>query len=184
MKKVIASLWAVATVCFPSFGQTDTLQKAHVGFIYPLSSNGRNAVQVSNDFSLHLLSGISKNENALSIAGISNRIKKDARGVQIAGLFNQTGNSAHGVQIAGLGNFIKNEAKGLQIAGLTNISGPAEMQISGLINLAEDTDGLQIAGLVNKAGHVKGVQVGGLVNLAGNVGALQMSRPDQQSRAR
>jgi len=182
MKKLITSLVVMAAIHFPSFGQTDSLRKVHAGFIYPVSSNGRNAAQISNDFSLHLLSGVSKNENVLSIAGISHHIKQDARGVQLAGLINQVGDSAHGVQlaglinhignsaqgarVAGLGNFIRHEAKGLQLAGLTNISGNTELQISGLLNVAGDVHGLQIAGLVNKARNVKGVQLAGLINLA------------------
>ncbi len=175
MKKVLISVWAIAAVCFQSFGQTDTLQKAHIGFIYPVSSNGSKAAEISNDFSLHLLSGISKNENVLSIAGISSHIRQDARGVQVAGLLNQVGNSAHGVQVAGLGNFIKNETKGVQIAGLTNTSGDTEIQISGLINIANDVHGLQIAGLINKAGDVEGTQVAGLINKARNVKGVQVS---------
>ncbi|ODS86263.1 MAG: hypothetical protein ABS46_01330 [Cytophagaceae bacterium SCN 52-12] len=175
MKKVIISVWAIAAVCFQSFGQADTLQKVHIGFIYPISSNGSNAPKISNDFSLHLLSGISKNENVLSIAGISNHIKQDARGLQVAGLINQVGNSAHGVQVAGLGNFTKKETKGVQIAGLTNTSGDAEIQISGLINIADDVHGLQIAGLINKAGNVEGTQVAGLINRARDVKGVQIA---------
>lgn len=166
MKKLIASVCVMVTACFQSFGQVDTLQKVHIGFIYPLSSNGTNASKISNDFSLHLLSGISKNENVLSIAGLSNHIRQDARGVQMAGLVNHVGNTAQGVQMAGLVNIIKNESKGVQIAGLANISGDAEIQISGLINVANDVNGLQIAGLINKAGKVKGVQIAGLINVA------------------
>lgn len=166
MKKLVTSVWAIVLISFQSFGQTDTLRKIHIGFIYPVSSNGNNAAKISNDFSLHALSGVSKNENVLSIAGISNHIKQDARGVQVAGLLNQIGNSAHGIQIAGLGNFIKKETKGLQLAGLTNISSHTELQISGLLNIADDVHGLQIAGLINKARNVKGVQVAGLINVA------------------
>ncbi|MBX2953300.1 MAG: hypothetical protein KF870_12405 [Leadbetterella sp.] len=166
MKKRIASLAVMAAIYFPSFGQTDTLRKIHAGFIYPVSSNGYNAAQISNDFSLHTLSGVSKNENILSIAGISNHIKQDARGVQLAGVLNMIGNTARGVQVAGCANFIKKDAKGLQVAGLTNISGNAELQISGLLNVAGDVDGLQVAGLINKARNVKGVQLAGLINVA------------------
>lgn len=175
MKKVFMSVWTIAAVCFQSFGQSDTLQKAHIGFIYPLSSNGSKAAQISNDFSLHILSGISKNENVLSIAGISNHIRQDARGMQVAGLINQVGNSAHGLQVAGLANFIAKETKGAQIAGLTNTSGDAEIQVSGLINIANDVNGLQIAGLVNKAGNVEGIQVAGLINKARNVKGVQLA---------
>ncbi len=166
MKKLIPLLFAVAATGVQSFAQTHTHRKVHAGFIYPVSSNGINASGISNDFSIHALSGVSKNERVLSIAGISNHIRQDARGVQVAGLLNQVGNSARGVQVAGLGNFIKKEAKGLQLAGLTNISGRAEIQISGLLNRAEDLQGLQIAGLINKARNVKGVQVAGLINVA------------------
>lgn len=166
MKKIITLLFAVATTGFPSFAQTALHRKIHAGFIYPVSSNGTSAAAISNDFSIHALSGVSKNENVLSIAGISNHIRQDGRGVQVAGLLNQVGNSASGVQVAGLGNFIKKDAKGLQLAGLTNISGPAEIQISGLLNRADDVRGLQIAGLINKARKVKGVQVAGLINIA------------------
>lgn len=166
MKKIITLLFAVTTFSSQSFAQTDTHRKVHAGFIYPVSSNGSNAAHISNDFSFHALSGVSKNENGVSIAGISNHIKQEARGIQIAGLINQVGDSAHGVQISGLGNIIKKNASGLQIAGLTNISGNANNQISGLLNVADDVKGIQIAGLINKAGNVKGVQLSGLLNIA------------------
>jgi hypothetical protein len=174
-----------------SKAQHDSLSPAHIGIVYPLSSNGKMAGQMSNRFSFHLLSGYSKGEQGFALSGLANVIREDAQGVQIAGLSNQIGRNASGVQLAGLGNSVKGDAPSAMIAGIYNVANNAHSQISGILNLTKsEAKAVQIAGLVNiSAGNVTGLQVsglinksrdvnsqlGGLVNVAGRVRGVQVS---------
>ncbi|WP_229216379.1 hypothetical protein [Dyadobacter sp. 3J3] len=154
----------------------------HIGLIYPISSNGLNAGEFTNKFSLHAISGISKNETGVAIAGVATVIKENAKGVQISGVANVIGESADGVQVAGFMNIIRHNAKGLPVAGFLNLSesaGPAQIagfsnitresvkgvQIAGFLNKSKDVNS-QISGFVNLAKKVKGVQIAGLINIA------------------
>lgn len=138
------------------YGMTATAQEgktnqAHVGIIYPLSTNGKTAPADTNNFSLHLIAGVSKQENVCLIAGISGVVKGNAYGTMISGISNHVGGNTTGVLVAGLLNQVKGQAKGIQVAGLANKSGDAHMQIAGLINIAKRVEGVQVAGLVNIA---------------------------------
>ena len=139
---------------------------AHVGIIYPLSTNGKTAPADTNNLSLHLIAGISQQENTCLIAGVSGVVKGNAYGTMVSGVSNHVGGSAKGVQIAGVLNQIKQDAEGAQIAGLINHSGRSKgIQIAGLMNKSGDAT-TQVAGLINVAKRVKGVQLAGLVNIA------------------
>lgn len=179
-------------------------QKAHVGLVYPLSTNGTNAANVSNTISIHALAGLSGGEEGLAISGLStiikggqngavvsglsNTISGDANGVQVAGLVNTIGGAASGVSIAGLVNAARSarglQAAGLvnlsggaataQAAGLANISGASAVQVAGTVNTARSNSGAQFAGLVNVAGSAN-TQVAGLINIAGKVKGVQVA---------
>ncbi|PPL00678.1 hypothetical protein [Parapedobacter indicus] len=139
---------------------------AHVGIIYPLSTNGKTAASDTNKFSLHLLAGISQQEDALLIAGISGIVKGNAYGTLVSGISNHVGKEADGVQVAGILNHIDGRAQGVQIAGLVNSTGNAQgLQIAGLMNKAGNAN-TQVAGLINVAKKVKGAQIAGLINIA------------------
>lgn len=155
MKKILAIVLFVFA-CNITFAQTDESKKAsfQLSFISPIGTNGKYAAEYTNDYSLNLLVGISKNERQLTLGGLSNIILNDAKGIQVAGLSNYVGNSGEGMQWAGLANINKRQFNGLQIAGL--------------FNTAADVSGVQIAGLLNIAKDVKGVQFAGLVNIAEN----------------
>lgn len=169
---------------FPSglFSQTGKFGNAHVGLVYPVSTNGVHAAEYTNSFSLHLISGVSENETAFALYGLTGIIKRNAGGVQIAGVSNHIQNRAQGVQVAGVLNQVKDRASGIQIAGLTNLTGSFDgmqiagfaniskesergVQLSGFFNKAGDVD-MQVAGLINKARKVKGVQIAGFINIA------------------
>ncbi len=173
MKKYIVLL-IVTLAALQAQAQEEEVRPAHIGLIYPISSNGVNAAQYSNLFSLHLLSGVSKNELSLAIAGLSNIIRENATGVQIAGLYNHTGRSVSGVQIAGLGNFTKRKVEGAQISGFINITDSVNTQVAGFLNLAGPVEGVQIGGFMNKAADVN-AQVGGFLNIARKVKGVQVS---------
>jgi hypothetical protein len=197
MSSKILSL-VITLLCFHTLliAQTDSNSNVHIGFIYPLSTNGFRAAQYSNLISAHALVGVSKNERAFCAAGFGNVVKDSAAGFTGAGFFNVIGGVANGVQAAGFVNYIHHEAKGLQAAGFVNVTGGgsgAELagfinvtrnmrgfqaagfinqakkvtsQIAGFINVADSVDGCQIAGFINVAHKVKGVQIAGFINVA------------------
>lgn len=186
---------------FRSIAQRDAAQRgaaqrdtapAHIGFIYPISSNGKQAASITNRFSLHVIAGLSKGETGVALAGAANIVKenahgvhmagvanvigKDAGGAQLAGLANVTGNNAEGAQLAGFGNIVAHDAKGAQVAGFMNLAENAgAVQIAGFTNIArKNVKGAQVAGFLNKAGDVN-VQIGGFANVAKKVRGVQLA---------
>jgi hypothetical protein len=143
-----------------------TERLAHVGFIYPISTNGLDAKAYTNIFSFHALAGVSGGEKAFCLSGLTSIIKNDAVGAQIAGLSNHIGGSTIGGQVAGLVNQVNGTTKGAQVAGLVNLSKASTgAQVGGLVNVsARRTTGAQVAGLVNVSGEMTGFQVAGLAN--------------------
>lgn len=141
-------------------------QRAHVGLVYPLSTNGTRAAQISNTISLHAIAGLSAGENGAAISGLSTIIKGDQRGAVISGLSNTISGDATGAQIAGLINTVGGNSRGVVAAGLINIAKSAKgAEIAGLINVAREQAGAQIAGLSNIA-RTSGIQAAGLANSA------------------
>ncbi|NIJ52379.1 hypothetical protein [Dyadobacter arcticus] len=179
-------------VSFLSLAQTDTTSRINIGFVYPISSNGRHAADYTNWFSFHAIAGLSKSETAFTLAGVANVTKEDARGLQIAGTaniigqsakglqlagtVNVIGNNASGIQIAGFSNIIKNEAKGAEIAGFMNLTGSLNAaQIAGFTNIAtKNGSGFQLSGFLNKAQNVHS-QISGFANVAKKVSGVQLA---------
>jgi len=89
--------------------------------------------------------------SGVQISGFRNRAQS-GNGVQISGLWNKVNENYVGVQIAGLTNRTKGKNFGWQIAGLSNVAkeGQTQVQISGLINRAQDVQIAQI-GAINAA---------------------------------
>lgn len=123
----------------------------HLSFVPPLSTNGIKANEYTNGTSFNLLTGISRNEENFSFAGLSNVITNDAQGFQFAGLSNFIGNNGRGMLFSGLTNVVKGSYTGFQFAGV--------------MNYAKEINGFQFAGVVNIAQKVNGVQFG-LLNIA------------------
>ena len=189
MKKVFVftlSLFAYSTL----FAQNDEQKKSvfQLSFFPPLSTNGLNSPQYTNQVSFNILAGISRNEGVLTFGGLSNMILNDAKGVQFAGLYNHIGNEGQGLQFAGIVNFNKSRFTGLQLGGLLNTASEMNgFQCSGLANIAKDVNGLQFAGLINIAKQVKGVQLTGLINIAESsdcpIGLINIIRKGEKSIA-
>lgn len=176
MKTKTISLLLLVTLCLfhspAMYSQNETDKKAtvQVSFIPRFGTNGLNAIDYTNNFSLNMLAGLSKNEYGFALGGLANVIMNNACGVQIAGLGNYIGNEANGVQMGGLGNIIGHDGKGAQFAGLWNKSESYRgAQFAGLMNMTDDCSGAQFAGLLNLSGDVSGCQFAGLVNVAKNV---------------
>lgn len=148
---------------------------AHVGFIYPLSTNGVEAPRHTNNFSLHAIAGVSYQENSFCLSGVSSVVKHESKGVMISGVLNHVGHKARGAQIAGVLNHIKGDAEGLQLSGFANITGTANgAQVAGFTNISKDARGLQLAGFSNKA-KATDAQVAGFANVAQRADAAQVA---------
>lgn len=176
-----ALLWLICTIlvffCFLIVASAQELKPrpAHVGIIYPLSTNGTEAPGYSNRFSLHLISGVSRNETAFCLSGISGVVRQNAHGIMVSGITNIVGNNADGVQMAGILNLLRKEAEGAEIAGFANITGNMRgAQVAGFVNIAANAEGAQVAGFVNKA-RTADAQVAGFANLAHNTNAAQVA---------
>lgn len=148
-----------------SFAQDTKPGKIHVGFVYPLSTNGTHAPLDTNRLSFHLLAGVSSVETGFSFAGLSNIVLNEAKGIQFAAFSNHIGKKAEGVQIGGFANTY-GEGQGAAFAGFGNISrgNVKGVQFAGFGNIAKAVDGAQFAGFFNMATSVKGSQFAGFMN--------------------
>lgn len=170
---IVASILSLAST---AFAQTPLTSPAHIGFVYPLSSNGKNAAAYTNHFSLNIIAGLSKAETGAAIAGISNIIKDSATGVQIAGFSNHIGRTSRSVQLAGFMNQVKHDANGAQVAAFLNLDGSLKgFQAAGFANIvSKDVDGTQLGGFMNMARNNSEAQISGFTNIT-NKGNIQVT---------
>jgi len=185
--------------------QSNRESNIHIGFIYPVSSNGKLAGDYTNHCSFHAIAGLSGNEDGATFAGFANIIRNHARGAQFAGFLNYINGTATGGQFAGFMNYTGKTTRGIQAAGFANITGnitgaqlsgftsisrnhaqvqasgfmslakTARMQLSGFINIADRISGAQLGGFINTAKNVKGTQVAGFINVAKKVTGVQLA---------
>jgi len=156
--------------------QTNNLPKIHIGIVYPLSTNGVDAPADTNQFSLHLIAGISAEEKGPAFAGISTFVRHNLTGIALSGFSNHIGNKADGLLFAGFLNTYR-DSRGLQFAGFSNVAiGNAESaQFAGFLNLAKEIKGAQFAGFANVAENVQGTQISGFTNVAKEIQGSQIS---------
>ena len=174
--RIIIIVVAVLFLANTTYSQTPLSSAAHIGLVYPLSSNGKNAAAYTNHFSLNLIAGLSKAETGVAIAGISNIIKDNATGVQVAGFSNHVGRTSRNAQVAGFMNQVKHDAGGAQVAGFLNLDGSMKgFQAAGFANIVSgDAEGTQVAGFMNKARNNTQAQVTGFANIT-NKGKVQVA---------
>jgi hypothetical protein len=145
---------------------------ARVAFVPGLSSQGKNDINTTSNFSLNILGGSTGGINGLELGGLFNIDKKNMQGVQSAGLFNMTSGFANGLQMAGLYNSVKGKFSGVQSGGLTNYTGQSVcgIQMAGLYNQTSGSlTGAQFAGIANYTrDKVHGVQLAGIANINNN----------------
>lgn len=164
----------VANVVPASFAQ-EKHANLNVGFMYPVSSNGRDAKLYSNNVSLNVLSGVSYSEQAFSFSGLLNKVKTNVKGVHISGIANLVGENTEGFLFSGILNKY-HSGKGGQVAGLTNLAKKevTGLQFSGLINQSKQLNGVQVAGIYNNAdSSLIGQQFSGIANVANDVTGVQ-----------
>lgn len=177
--------------------QEPVANSVHLGFVTPVSTQGKLAKDISPAFSLQALQGVNLNNKGVAIGGLCTMLYGSNRGLLVSGLANRVNGSDKGLSVAGLYNGAEN-GRGIQIAGLHNqktgngliqISGLSNfsryevLQIGGIANITQHAH-YQVAGLVNVARSVKGVQIAGLVNIADSsdypVGILNFIKNGEQ----
>ena len=165
-RKIVVTTLLSLSISASAFAQT-LHSNVHLGFAYPLSTNGVKAAEYTNTFSAHAISGVSYSETAFCGSGIASIVKDSVRGFIGSGIANIIGNKAVGMQGAGFVNIVRNETEGVQGAGFLNVSGCVNgAQLAGFANVATgNVTGAQVAGFSNTA-HNADAQVAGFVNVA------------------
>ena len=180
---ILATILMLSTLVGMAQKEKSKIKNFHIGLVYPISTNGVDAGEYTNKFSLHAFAGYSRAEIGFAGAGFANIVKDSARGVMAAGFTNIVLNTSRGAQLAGFANVTQRETqgfqgagyfnyagtlnKGVQLAGFANVSlrGKGGVQAAGFGNMGADVH-TQIAGFMNIAKKVKGVQVAGFLNIA------------------
>lgn len=150
----------------------------HFGLIYPLSTNGLQAPEIVNRFSLHGIVGVAAGLQGIEMSGAGNIETEFVHGLQLAGAFNIVGGPLQGGQFAGAFNIAEGSSRGRQFAGAFNINkGHLQgAQFSGAFNTVEEIKGAQFAGAFNLAGgNSIGFQAAGAFNVADSLQGSQVS---------
>lgn len=177
---------------------------AQITFFYPLGTNGMDAANIINNFSVNMLWGISAGVQGAEFGGLLNYTNGPVRGAQFAGLSNIGISQLKGAQFAGLLNTSSSEINGVQAAGFMNMAGKHSdlndqetnlsqgaqfagflnintnklngIQTAGFMNIQSDSiHGMQVAGFMNMStSNVQGVQLAGFLNMAKNVKGVQI----------
>ena len=141
----------------------DNMSYTHIS-IFPgvsLSGAGKDFTLLS----LGMFGAYDKNIRAAQLSGLMNFSSGSIFGMQSAGLFN-TAKNIHGLQSAGLFNISGNvtglQASGLFNVATKKVNG---VQAAGLFNVAQNVNGLQVAGVFNSVKTIRGVQLG-VINVA------------------
>lgn len=189
----------LSAFCLSLFSLTSIAQQggdmkettAHIGLVYPISTNGTDAINHKNRISLHAIAGVSASEESFCASSVANIVKYNANGFIASGLANVILDNASGMQYSGI-NYIGKNAKGIQAAGFANITGNSVglqaagfanvntgnvrgVQAGGFANIADNVTGFQTAGFASIAKDVTGAQVSGFANVAKNVKGAQVS---------
>lgn len=165
---------------------------AHIGLVYPLSTNWVDAYNYKNRFSIHALAGVSASEEGFCASGVANVVRYNANGFIAGGSVNVILENASGFQAAGFVNYIGKHAKGFQAGGFANVVGSGTgfqaggfaninrknfrgVQAGGFMNYAKKVNGFQLGGFANVADKVEGAQVSGAVNVAKDIKGAQIA---------
>jgi len=162
-----------------SIAEKEKIRSFQLSFVTPLGTNGLNSWDVTNRFSINLLTGYASGIDGIEFTGLVSVLKTNMRGAQFAGLGHVVLGETKGTQFAGLFNVNTGPVKAWQFAGLMNLTTreATGLQCAGLTNIAADTfSGVQISGLGNVVTkHAKGLQIAGLGNYAKGNKVTQIS---------
>jgi len=169
MRTTITFFLLLTGLIINAAAQVQRPEKIHLGLVYPLSSNGRNAPLDTNNLSIQLIAGVSASEQGLAFAGLSNVVRRDSRAMLFAGFSNHVFEKAEGAQFAGFMNTYRS-GRGAAFSGFANIATQEVIggQFAGFLNTSGNLKGAQFAGFANVADSVKGAQFAGFANVARN----------------
>lgn len=165
-----------------------------IGFVPPLSSNGRKNADVYNHVSINVLAGQSKGVTGTELSGIYSEnfghmigfkgtglvdvVHGSAEGFQAAGVMAAIGGNTDGMQAGGVLAINDGSLDGFQAGGILARTGRSlnGMQAGGVFAYTGDSlDGFQAAGVVSICkGRVDGMQAAGVVSIAGTLNGLQV----------
>ncbi|HAN19013.1 MAG: hypothetical protein A2X13_11540 [Bacteroidetes bacterium GWC2_33_15] len=161
-----------------------------ITFVTPLGTNGLEAWNITNKFSINLYAGYNGGLDGVELSGFGSMLKNNMKGAQISGFGNMTMGTGKGAQVSGYFNYTKGYFSGVQVSGFSNIitNDAKAWQISGFGNVTtKKLDGAQIASFANYSngitigqasgfasinkGDLSGVQISGFANI--NTGSLK-----------
>lgn len=151
MKKFFLSAVIICLSVMSMLAQENHEKDFQVSFIAPFGTNGTQSHLTTNKVSFNILGGYSYGNTAFEFGGLYNVNTHLTKGFQFAGIANYSGNIQNATQFAGIANIAA--------------SGSTPFQFAGIVNVADEVTGLQFAGIANIAKRVKGVQFG-LINYA------------------
>lgn len=187
--KVIIALALVSIFTFNANSQekeksADKTRAFQMTFVTPLGTNGLDAWNITNKFSINLYAGynggldgfemsgfgsmLRYNMKGTQISGFGNLVLGTGKGVQLAGFFNFVNNSFEGFQGAGFANVVTDTTKACQLAGFANVSTKqvSGAQLAGFANYSRGNSIGQISGFSNvNSGALKGFQISGFANV-------------------
>jgi hypothetical protein len=148
-------------------------------FITPVGTNGLSSWDVSNCFSINLLTGYAGGLSGAEFSGLFSLIRNRMQGVQFSGLGNVVLGEIRGAQFSGLFNINLKQVSAWQFAGLCNIATGSlkGFQCSGFANVATSTQtGMLLTGFVNIAAkESRGMHVSGFMNYSEGGKVTQLS---------
>ncbi len=183
------ALIVITTLGFNAQAQNENSQQTktrpfQITFVTPMGTNGTNALNITNEFSINLLAGYNGGLDGIELSGFGSMLKNDMKGTQLsgfgnivmgtgkgfqgAGQFNYSQKHFNGVQVSGFANIIADDAKAWQISGFTNVTtGTIDgAQLAGFANYAEGTTIGQAGSFINvNKGDLKGIQMAGFANV-------------------
>lgn len=166
MKKIFLYFLAIAA-CLSVQAQ-DSIKPFQISFITPMGTNGVDASNICNQFSINIFAGYNGSLKGVELGGFANVLKADLHGVQAAGFLNANLGQSQGGQFAGFANFsIKEFNGGIQASGFLNIVGADAkiLQTAGFMNIVNGkTLGMQAAGFGNLSRGFTGAQLSGFSN--------------------
>ncbi|MFC2152379.1 hypothetical protein ACFLSE_07615 [Bacteroidota bacterium] len=188
-KKEMKSLGIIMTIFvlflfgINGYAQDDTTKiktrPFQMTFITPLGTNGLDAWNITNNFSINLYAGYNGGLDGFELSSFAGVLRNNMKGTQIAGFGNGVLSEANGVQIAGFANYVNNDFTGFQAAGFANVvNGKSKAcQISGFSNVAIDSlDGVQLTGFANASVEkISKIQISGFANYSKGNGAGQIT---------
>ncbi|MFC2096622.1 hypothetical protein ACFLQ3_02875 [Bacteroidota bacterium] len=163
------------------YAQEDSIETHpfQLTFVTPLGTNGIEAWNVTNNFSVNILAGYNGGLDGVELSGFAGVLKNDMKGTQLSGFGNVVLGNGNGVQLAGEFNYIKGNFTGTQLSGFANItqSKSKAWQISSFSNVALGSlDGVQITGFANAAiEEISKIQISGFANYSKGNGAGQIT---------